>query len=222
MVSNGAILGGIGIFGASGFAREVADVCFAMGYRDILFIDHVKPGPRISAYPVYDETAVEELQKNGFSFVIGVGDNKLRKTIFEKFFHLSYVNLVHPSSTWGIGQREALEGTRGNIVTAGVRFTNNIRMGNFGNFHINCTISHDCILEDFVNIAPGANVSGNVFLSEGAYIGTNATVNQGRSIDEKMRIGRFSTVGAGAVVTRHVSDYSTVAGIPARPISRSE
>lgn len=92
---------------------------------------------------------------------------------------------------------------------------------NFDIYNLNCTIGHDCILNDYVNIAPGANVSGNVLLKEGAYIGTNATILQGSSIDNKMVIGLYSTVGAGAVVTKHVNAYDTVAGVPAKSLMRN-
>ena len=49
------------------------------------------------------------------------------------------------------------------------------------------------------------------FIKKGASIGANATILCG------ITIGRFSVVGAGAVVTTNVSDYSIVVGNPARP-----
>jgi acetyltransferase-like isoleucine patch superfamily enzyme len=47
---------------------------------------------------------------------------------------------------------------------------------------------------------------------EGASLGANCTILCG------LTIGRDSIVGAGAVVTRDVPDYSIVAGVPARVI----
>jgi acetyltransferase-like isoleucine patch superfamily enzyme len=47
-------------------------------------------------------------------------------------------------------------------------------------------------------------------LADGCSIGAGAVVVAGT------RIGRFATVGAGAVVTRDVPDYALVAGNPAR------
>ena len=73
-----------------------------------------------------------------------------------------------------------------------------------------------------MNIAPGANVSGNVELKEGAYIGTNAAILQGESIKKKITIGKFSIVGAGAVVTKDVDADSTVVGIPAKLITKRQ
>jgi UDP-2-acetamido-3-amino-2,3-dideoxy-glucuronate N-acetyltransferase len=47
-------------------------------------------------------------------------------------------------------------------------------------------------------------------LKEGCSIGANATVLAG------LKIGRFAMVGAGAIVTREVSDFALVVGNPAR------
>ena len=47
---------------------------------------------------------------------------------------------------------------------------------------------------------------------EGASIGANATVVCG------ITIGRYSFIGAGAVVTRDVKDYALVVGVPAKQI----
>jgi serine acetyltransferase len=118
----------------------------------------------------------------------------------------------------GHGQLERLKMKKGNIITAGARFTNNIEWGDFGIFNLNCTVGHDCFLQDFVNIAPGANISGNVWIGQGAYIGTNAAVLQGKAVENKIRIGKFSVVGAGAVVTRSVPENTLVMGVPGKPV----
>lgn len=49
-------------------------------------------------------------------------------------------------------------------------------------------------------------------VKEGASIGANSTIICGN------KIGRFSLIGAGAVVTKDVRDYSLVVGNPARHI----
>lgn len=52
-------------------------------------------------------------------------------------------------------------------------------------------------------------------VKRGASIGSNATILSG------ITIGRGAVVGAGAVVTRDVPDETTVAGNPARTITKS-
>lgn len=210
----------LAIFGASGFSRETADIFLSFGTTEVVYIDLNVDVDTYFDFPIVSEREIPRLEDEGFIFVIGLGDNRLRKKIFEKYNYLSFPNIIHPSASMGFKQIKALNGKKGNIITAGVRITNNIKMGNFGIFNLNCTIGHDCIIEDFVNIAPGANISGNVYLKKAAYIGTNAAVLQGESIDSKITIGKFATVGAGAVVTKDVQNYVTVIGAPAKPLIR--
>jgi sugar O-acyltransferase (sialic acid O-acetyltransferase NeuD family) len=209
------------IFGASGFAREVADICLACGYRDLAFLDLNPVQKTYFGYPLYSDAEAPELAVQGWSFAMGVGDNRLRQKLYSRFPHFPYPHLVHPSATFGaFGRQEPLAEKKGNIICAGARFTNQITFGNFGIFNLNTTVGHDCTIEDYVNLAPGVNISGNVHLETGVYVGTNAVVLQGRSIAHKMRIGGFAIVGAGAVVTKDVAPHTTVVGIPARPLAR--
>lgn len=206
----------LAVFGASGFSREVVDVALVCGWTEIAFLDREPaPSPELR-FPILEESKARELASQGWRFIIGTGDNATRRKICEKFSNLDYINVIHPSATFGHLQRQAFDATRGNIVTAGVRFTNNIKVGDFGIYNLNCTIGHDCVIGDFVNIAPGANISGNVQLSDGCYIGTNAAVLQGRTITEKLVIGEGSTVGMGSVVTKSVPPGVVVKGVPAK------
>jgi len=208
--------GKICIFGTSGWSRETLDVCIDMGYEEIAFIAEGTQYDEYYGHRTFGEYEIPRLSREHYVFIIGVGDNLLRRKIASRFNQLKYTNVIHSSATFGYNQRKEIENKKGNIVTAGVRITNDVKMGNFGIFNLNCTVGHNCIIEDFVNIAPGANISGNVKLSEGSYIGTNASILQGKSITEKMLIGRYSTVGAGSVVTKSISDHSIVKGVPAK------
>jgi len=206
----------IAIFGTSGFSRETLDVCLDAGYEEIVFISADRQDEDYFGYEIIPESRLFLLVQKGFVFIIGIGENAVRRKIFQNYPRLHYINVIHPSATFGNNQRKEVELRKGNIITAGVRMTNNIQVGNFGIFNLNCTIGHDCIIEDFVNIAPGANISGNVRLSEGVYIGTNATILQGKSIEQKMVAGISATVGAGSVVTKSVPDHAIAKGVPAR------
>lgn len=211
----------IAIFGASGFAREVADICLVTGCREIVFLD-IKPIQKsYFGFNLIDETEAPVLAAQGWHFVIGIGDNTLRQKVFTKYDNISFPNLIHPTATFGGLQKSTiLTEKKGNIICAGTRFTNHITLGNFGIYNLNTTIGHDCTIEDFINLAPGVNISGNVHLEKGVYIGTNAAVLQGDKIDQKMQIGCHATIGAGAVVTSDVAPRTTVIGIPARELIR--
>lgn len=204
----------IGIFGSSGLAREIADLARELNYKEVFFIDLEKGIDEISGVTIISENEI--VQSDDVDYVIGIGDGKIRKKIYEKFPNLNYVNLLHPSITIGDGLLEKINTSKGNIICAGSRLTNNIEIGNFNFINLNVTVGHDCIIDDFVTILSGANISGNVHLMEGSYIGTGAVILQGKSINEKMVIGEFSTVGAGAVVVKSVESNKIVKGVPAK------
>ncbi|WDV47435.1 NeuD/PglB/VioB family sugar acetyltransferase [Clostridiaceae bacterium M8S5] len=205
----------VAIFGVSGFSREARDIALELGYKEIIFIDKYSTG-FLDDYLVFSEDNVYKLAQAGYTFVIGIGNPSIRKEIASKYSDLEFINLVHPKATFGYEQLHEVENRVGNIICSGVRMTNNIQIGDFGIYNLNCTVGHDCIIGDFVTIGPGANISGNVKLSIGSYIGTNACILQGKSITEKLTIGQYATIGAGAVVTKNVLPYRMIKGNPAK------
>ena len=72
------------------------------------------------------------------------------------------------------------------------------------------SIDHDCLIGDFVNIAPAATLGGEVRVGAETFIGPGATVAAGISI------GARALIGAGAVVVREVPEDVTAWGVPAR------
>lgn len=204
----------IAIFGAGGLAKEILDIVMNFKFENIVFIDNKFYG-FIWDYPIVNEKEVHLLAKENYKFIIGIADTKVRKKIKERFNDIEYINLIHPFATLGYRQKEDVEKKKGNVIFGGVKISNSVSLGNFGIYYYNSTIGHDCIMEDFVTICPGANISGNVKLCEGAFIGANACVLQGNFTDKKI-IGRNSVVGAGAVVTKNIAENIIVKGIPAK------
>jgi sugar O-acyltransferase (sialic acid O-acetyltransferase NeuD family) len=208
----------LGIFGTSGFAREVADIAAELGYapvfvaRDEVELDHWPFGGDVILETDVDRHATE------MPFAIGIGENAVRQRVATRFDgRLRFETLIHPSATFGRGQRAIIEARRGVIVCAGVRFTNNIEVGDFSIFNLNATVGHDCRIDDFVNVAPNASISGNVHLGSRSWIGTGAAVNQGTP-EAKLVVGADTIVGSGAVVVKDCDEGAVYVGIPARRI----
>ena len=76
------------------------------------------------------------------------------------------------------------------------------------------SVDHDCHLERFCQIWPGAHLAGAVRVGEYSYVGTGASVIQ------NLNIGKGVMIGAGAAVVSDIPDGVTVAGVPARIILR--
>lgn len=207
----------IGIFGTSGFAREVGDIAVVLGYQPLYI---ARDQAELDAWNFADkailESEVDDYKE--IAFIIGIGENAIRQKVAQRFAgHLTFTNLIHPSATFGQGQRQIVEARQGIIVCAGARFTNNIQVGDFGVFNLNATIGHDVIVEDFVNIAPGANISGNVHIGPRCWIGTGAAINQGQE-NAKLHIGANTMIGSGSVVVKACEPNAVYVGIPAKRI----
>lgn len=207
----------IGIFGTSGFAREVGDIAFTLGFEPIYIArDQSEADALTFTGEVILERDIQQLREADFA--IGIGDNQVRRKVSSRYLNqLRFTNLIHPSASFGRGQLAAIADRKGVIVCAGVRFTNNIQVGNFTIVNLNATVGHDVICEDFVNIAPGANISGNVHIEAGCWIGTGALINQGDA-ETKLRIGANTTIGSGTVVVKPCDHDAVYVGIPAKRI----
>jgi sugar O-acyltransferase (sialic acid O-acetyltransferase NeuD family) len=208
------------IVGASGFGREVAWLVEQMA-------ESSETGPRVVCF-ADDDASRSGTQLNGYeiklldaarrdhplaALVIGVGNPRARREIAARAAAngCSFVTLVHPR----VERSRWIEIGEGTVICAGSMLTTNIRLGRHVQINLDCTIGHDAVLEDFVTLAPGVHVSGQVRLEAGAYVGTGAAIINGRE-GAPLIIGAGATVGAAACVIEDVPPGDTVVGVPAR------
>jgi sugar O-acyltransferase (sialic acid O-acetyltransferase NeuD family) len=210
------------IVGAGGFGREVLDVVEAMnesgaGIEFVGYVDDAETSVpllerRGAPYlgPVGGLTVAGRVDERA-GFVIGIGAGEVRRRLDAILTSAGRrpLVLIHPMATVG-GDCRIGEGC---VLAAGARVTTNITLGRHTQLHVNATIGHDSVLDDFVSVYPGATVSGSVHLADAVTIGTGANVLPGVSI------GAGAFVGAGAVVTSDVEPGVTVVGVPAKPIT---
>jgi sugar O-acyltransferase (sialic acid O-acetyltransferase NeuD family) len=199
-------------------ARETRDVADAMGFS-VVFI--ARDDDDLSAFGEYGDVVLETDagQFKDIPCVIGIGEGSTRRKIASRYSgEIEFINLVHPSATFGKHQRETLDAKKGVIICAGVRFSSNIAIGDFTIFNLNSSVSHDCMIGDFATISPQACILGNVTVGNGAWIGAGVVLNQG-SNDSTRVIGSNTIIGSGAVVLDNCEADSIYVGIPARKIA---
>lgn len=107
------------------------------------------------------------------------------------------------------------------FVAGGVKLGNNVKVQN------NVSIYAGVVCEDDVFLGPSmvfTNVKNprsavvrrgqydETYLEQGASVGANATIVCG------VRLGKYSFVGAGSVVTKNVPPYALIVGNPARQV----
>lgn len=206
------------IYGAGGFAREVAWLAEESGFSVRAFVDDNPDrwGDLLNEIPVMSlEQASSRFPQA--QMVVAVGAPKTREALSKKAEQLGFkfATLVHPEAR----RSKWVEIGEGAVITAGNILTTNIRLGKHVQINLNCTIGHDVIMEDYATLAPGVHISGWVYVGRRAYIGTGAVILNGKQ-GEPIVIGEDAVVGAGAVVTKSVLPATTVVGVPARPLQR--
>lgn len=78
--------------------------------------------------------------------------------------------------------------------------------------NLGCAVGHDTVIKKYAALMPSVNISGDVTIGEGVYIGT------GTKIINQLEIGEYAAVGAGAVVCKTLPGHCTAVGVPARMI----
>ena len=206
------------IIGAKGFAKEILEVLFQLKRTEnIVFYDDVNLDIEnflFNKYPILKSEieAAEYFKTNNGHFTIGIGDPRLRETLFKKFTSLggSLTSVISPHAY--VGNFDITIGEGCNIMTGAI-LTSSISIGKGVLINLSCTIGHDCKVGDFVELSPGVKISGNCTIGNFTTIGTNATILP------RINIGSNVTIGAGAVVTKDIPDNSIAVGIPAKVIS---
>lgn len=202
------------IFGAGGMGREVAWLAREV-IGDQVPLTFLVDDAAYLAPPQggVDVRMVQDLEAGDTgSYVVALGDGRMRERGARacEAAGLRPTALIHP----GVLHSEFVTFGDGSVVCAGTILTTNVRLGAHVQVNLACTIGHDVVIEDFVTLSPGVNVSGHVTLRRGAFVGTGATIIEG-SAAEPLVIGEGAVIAAGACVIRSVEAGALVAGVPA-------
>lgn len=195
------------IIGASGHGKAIADNALKNGYIDINFIDDNETGNCLD-FPIIGTCAdVEKLNDGKTDFVIGIGNNAIRKAIAEKY-NVNWVTLIHPSAQIAVNVRIG----RGTVIMAGAVVNVCAKIGEHCIINSNAVVEHDNTIGDYVHISPGAKLGGTVHIGQETHVGIGAAVRNNTSICGGC------VIGAGAVVVKEIKDYGTYVGVPARKL----
>jgi len=208
-----------GVFGASGFGREVMPLArdnkdFAES--EFVFVDdspvaHELNGHRVLSYAEFVSGDGDK------SIIVAIADGIVRRSIEERCLKDGMkISQVTAASMVKMDEVEMGEGA---IICPFVTLTSNIKIGRSFHANIYSYVAHDCEIGDYVTFAPGVKCNGNVRVENNAYIGTGAIIKQGKKSKPTV-IGEGAIVGMGAVVTKSVPAGAVVVGNPAKPLGR--
>ncbi|TDQ38673.1 acetyltransferase [Aureibacillus halotolerans] len=158
--------------------------------------------------PVKDVAAL--LLQFAAKAVLAIGNNRTRMEVAKSLSLLedAYGTVIHPSA---IVSPSAAIGP-GTVVMAGAIIQTDASLGAHSILNTRASLDHDSAAGNFVHLCPGVVTAGEVVIETGAMVGTGATILP------RTTVAKWSTVAAGAVVTHHTPAFTTVAGVPARPL----
>ena len=206
------------ILGAGGHGQVVADIllrshdagtnCKPIGFLDDNFS---LAGRTILGLPVLGTIAqLDEIEHD--ALIVAIGENRVRSQLLKAMQTRGeqIVNAVHPAAVLApdvcLGQ--------GAMICAGVVVNTGTILGDGVILNTGCTVDHHNRIGNYVHVAPGAHLGGNVTIGEGTLVGIGAIVIP------QVTVGEWSVIGAGSIVTKDIPAYATAVGAPARVIRR--
>ncbi len=193
----------IALFGAGGHSKVVYECVKSSTNFDIDIYDDKKKKIKIGKKKILIKGNFVKLlkKKNLYSDIfISIGNNKIRKTYFEKINKLRKIDksinhfssIISPSAKIG----------RGTIIMANSVVQSDTDIGENCIINTSVSVDHDCKIKKHSHLCPGVNIAGGVTVGENSWIGI------GSKIIENIKIGDNVFIAAGSVVTKITSSSS--------------
>lgn len=209
----------IGIYGASGFGREVMPLVRSqyphLKQEAFVFVDDAGMLDNLNGYQIVTYSNFLKFNSQNKKITIAIADSKIRQLLAEKISqdNIEQISVKAENTT----VLDSVDIGEGSVLCHHTCLTSNIKIGKFFHANIYSYIAHDCVVGDYVTFAPRVSCNGNIHIHDHAYIGTGAVIKQGTP-DKPLIIGKGAIVGMGAVVTKDVPDGAVVIGNPAKPL----
>ncbi len=187
------------IYGGGGHAKSVIDLIRASGQFRIVGIvdDGMDVSSTVMDVPVLGGAdQLDALFARGVHLaanaVGGIGAPEKRVAVFERLDQAGFrfPALVHPRAYVEPTARVA----DGSQVFAFAYVGSDSTVGFGCILNYGSITSHDCHLDDYVNLSPGATLAGGVSMGDCTQVGMRATVNLNLTVGSSVRIGNSATV----------------------------
>lgn len=200
------------IFGCGGHARSIISALrrFESNRIVILVDNNCKENETILSCETVREDKFLEKNENGFSYIIGIGDNLKRAFHFDKMRKAGGIaeNVIAESAFVGLQAEIGAAVYVGENAFIGPE----TKIGNDSIINTAAVVEHECIVGEHVHVAPNATVCGR------CVIGNYVLLGAGSIVVDNIRICDKAIIGAGSVVTKDIIQPGVYAGCPARRI----
>jgi len=196
------------IFGAGGHTKQCIDIFLDNNKRIQGIFDDNKTGYHYN-YKIIDtiENAHKYVNKDSELF-IGIGDNNIRKKIYEIYNQYNFINCISQKSNISFSSKLG----KGNYIGHNVSILSDVNIGDFNILNENCVIPHDCNIGSFNHISILSTLGGCVNIGDLNLLGLNSTILPNISI------GSSNIIGAGCVLLNNITNNNKYVGNPCRKI----
>lgn len=200
------------IIGASGHGKVVANIAQKMGeYNEIFFLDDAVKG-NCMGFSVLGKTDLAFSLLETIDIFIAIGNAEIRAKFLEALIGAGaqIPILIHPNTSIGTNVSIGV----GTVLMAGTIINPESKIGRGCVVNTASSVDHECVIDDYVHVAVGAHLCGNVKVGKYTWIGAGTTVRNNISICGQC------TIGAGSVVLKDIEEPGIYVGVPAKRIHR--
>lgn len=194
------------LFGYSGHAYTIIESLLDAGYEINGYFDFRKAerNPYDLEYLGYEgNVEVKKIVGNDLVFP-SIGENQIRRKVTELFDKLKLNQFVAIDPSSNVSRTAKLN--HSTYIGKNVTVNAQTEIGKGVILNTSCIVEHECKVADYVHIAPGSVLCGNVFVGEDSFVGANSVVKQ------NVRISAGNVIGAGSVVTSDVKEKGVWVG----------
>lgn len=191
------------ILGMGGHAKSIIDAIERENKYEIAgyVVNDCRDALGDKKYPVLgkDDDLSGLFQQGIHNAAIGIGflgKSNLRKRLYEKIKNIGYNLPVVCDPTAIIASGVSIGD--GTFIGKGAILNTDSQIGKMCIINTGAIVEHDCQVGDFSHISVGTVLCGEVLVGTEAFIGANATVIQGRKVEDGC------IVGAGEVIKKNV------------------
>lgn len=204
------------LYGAGGHGKAVADVVEKQGRYELAgFLDDSLSGEVYGIPVLGGEGELAPIRDSGIRHAIAsTGYADMRNTFDERLLAAGFelATAVHPSAQIARGVTLG----EGSMIMAGTVVGPDTVLGRSCIVNTCASLDHDCVLGDYVHMAPGANLCG------GVRVGTHTLIGIAAAVIPERRIGDRVIIGAGALVLADIPGGATAVGVPARILEKKK